>query len=157
MSKTVQDIDFDAFINIDLNRAQKTVQRKFLREVLQPEGLSVQEWRALLNLRRYGPCHLRALARYSLQDATPMGRALHALEARGFVRADADESDARRRLLSVTAEGEAKFAQLWPQALAFSRAIRDRLGSEGFDALQAALKSIQGLDGDPEPLDMAAE
>ena len=59
MEEPRSDIDFGAFININMDRAVRRLRAVFRAEALHEEGLSVQEWRALLNLARFGDCHLR--------------------------------------------------------------------------------------------------
>lgn len=136
-------LNFSDLINIDLNRANRFMQRKLYREALEPAGLSVQEWRAILNIYRHGPCHLRHLARASKLDATPLGKASVRLEKRGLVKSKPDREDARRKVLSVTDTGREKIMEIWPKATAISADLRTILGDVDYLAMQSALLRTQ--------------
>ena len=140
------DLNFDELINIDLNRANRRLQRLLYREVLEPAGFSVQEWRALLNLAKHGPCHIRELARASTLDATQLSRAAARLQKRGLVLSKSDAGDARRKILVVSPAGEKVVADIWPKAIAFSGRIRDALGAGEYQALQRALKRVREIE-----------
>lgn len=140
------DLDFDDFVNIDLARAMKRLQSNFQKNALKNAGLTLQEWRSLLNLARFGDTHLRELARLASLDATHTSRAALELENKGFVRRYDDEADSRRKRLAVTPEGHAVVDTVWAQARALDADVRKLLGKTRYRALREALKLIKEMD-----------
>ena len=139
MEEPRSDIDFGAFININMDRAVRRLRAVFRAEALHEEGLSVQEWRALLNLARFGDCHLRELARLASLDATHTGRAALELERKGLIRRSDDEHDGRRKRLHVTNAGHEVVDRVWAKALKLDARIQSRLGKTRYNAVKEAL------------------
>lgn len=137
--KPRNDIDFDAFININMDRAVRRLRAMFRADALQEEGLSVQEWRALLNLARFGNCHLRELARLASLDATHTSRAAMELERKGLIRRSDDENDGRRKRLRVTKVGHEVVNRVWAKALNLEARVQSRLGKTRYNAVKDAL------------------
>src|SRR3954468_4253548 len=74
-------------------------------ECLEPYGLTVTQFSILSRLNRSGPRSINSLAREMLTDRTTLGRNLRPLERAGLLTLGANESDARSRSLTITAEG----------------------------------------------------
>ncbi|MEO1795827.1 MAG: MarR family winged helix-turn-helix transcriptional regulator [Pseudomonadota bacterium] len=138
-------IDFAAFINIGLDRAMRHTRAAFVAGTLTGEGLSLQEWRSLLNLSRYGDCHLRELSRRAGLDATHTSRAITELEKRGYVRRYDDTEDSRRKRLCTTETGDDLVDRVWAQALGLDARIQQRLGKTRYRALVEALDMIREM------------
>jgi len=141
--KSREDIVFNDFANIAINRATASLQRVFLKETLEPENISIQEWRALLNLSRFGDCHLRELSRLASMDASNTSKAAAILEERGLIVRYDDKNDSRRKRLAVTDKGDALVDRVWAQALALDQRAKDRLGKTKYNALKASLAILQ--------------
>lgn len=159
MEEPRNEIDFDAFININMDRAFRRLRAMFRADALQEEGLSVQEWRALLNLARFGNCHLRELARLASLDATHTSRAAMELEKKGLIRRSDDENDGRRKRLRVTKAGHEVVDRVWAKALNLDARVRSRLGKTRYRAVKEALVILLAmpLEEEAEPEVRAAE
>lgn len=159
MEEPRNEIDFDAFININMDRAFRRLRAMFRADALQEEGLSVQEWRALLNLARFGDCHLRELARLASLDATHTSRAAMELEKKGLIRRSDDENDGRRKRLRVTKAGHVVVDRVWAKALNLDARVRSRLGKTRYRAVKEALVILLAmpLEEEAEPEVRAAE
>ena len=120
LRKSGAEIELGDFLNINMHRATRKLTLMFHRDVLRPEGLSIQEWRSLLNLGKFGDCHLRELSRLAGLDASYVSKATLELEKKGLVRSYDDSTDPRRKRLTVTKKGSAKIDRIWPQAVALS-------------------------------------
>ena len=152
LEKPRDDIEFGAFININLDRAMRRLRAVFRAEALHEEGLSVQEWRALLNLARFGDCHLRELARLAGLDATHTGRAALELERKGLIRRSDDERDSRRKRLCVTKVGHEVVDRVWAKALRLDARVRSRLGKTRYNAVKEALVILLELPAEDEAM-----
>ena len=149
-----QAIDYNDFININLNRATRKLQRIVVRDILQDEGFTVQEWRALLNLAKFGPCHLRELARLACFDPSPLGKAVVMMEERKLVKRVDDDHDARRKQISITTEGREIVDRIWPQMVNLSGHVKKQIGKTRYNALKDALEAILRMEdpADKTPL-----
>ncbi len=150
LGKPRNDIDFGAFININMDRVVRRLRAMFRADVLQEEGLSVQEWRALLNLARFGDCHLRELARLASLDATHTSRAALELEKKGLIRRSDDENDGRRKRLCVTRVGHEVVDRVWAKALDLDARIQSRLGKTRYNAVKEALVILLEMSAEEE-------
>ncbi|MEX0287005.1 MAG: MarR family winged helix-turn-helix transcriptional regulator [Paracoccaceae bacterium] len=130
VSRGRDDLDMGAFLNIRLIRTASKVALLFQREALRPNGLSVQEWRVLLNVAKLGDCHLRELSRIATIDPSHVSRGAKALEQRGLIQRNPDPDDARRTRLSVTDEGTELVDKIWPLAIDLNRRFAEEIGEE---------------------------
>lgn len=135
-------IEFDDFLNIRANRVANGLSLVFQRETLRPAGLSIQEWRVLLNLRRVGDCHLRKLTRLARVDVGHTSRAIKSLEAKDLIAAYDDSKDSRCKLLSVTEKGKKVVAEIWPRALDLNSRIESHVGKIRFRNFKLVLNEI---------------
>ncbi len=132
-------------VNVGVVRLANKLSLIFYKEALKPTGLSLQEWRTLVNLARTGNCHLRKLARVSGIDPAHTSRSLTLLEKKGLVKSSADSKDSRRKVLQLTQEGQHLVEKIWPQAKALSQSLRDQIGSEKMDAFLETLDQLLGF------------
>lgn len=135
-------------VNVGVVRLANKLSLIFYKEALKPTGLSLQEWRTLVNLARTGNCHLRKLARVSGIDPAHTSRSLTLLEKKGLVKSFTDTNDARRKVLQLTEQGQDLVEKIWPQAKALSQSLRDQIGSEKMDAFLETLDQLLGFTQD---------
>jgi DNA-binding MarR family transcriptional regulator len=79
------------------------------------------QWAALSKLHEVGPTSQNLLGRLTAMDAATIKGVVDRLMKRGFVRSEADDADARRRLLALTAAGRAFAETNYVDALAISQ------------------------------------
>ncbi len=137
-----QRIELTDFLNVNMHRATRKLTLMFHREVLRPEGLTIQEWRALANLGTYGTCHLRKLSRLARLDASHVSKAALELERKGLIQRHDDARDHRRKQMTVTDEGLATIYRIWPKAMALSARVEALIGKTKYKALNSALLAI---------------
>lgn len=68
-------------------------------------GLTVDSWRILAIIGRYGPVSAKDLAARSSNDAYHISRAIERLARKKLIRRDVDRKDRRRARLELTAAG----------------------------------------------------
>ncbi len=132
----------DEVINVVVVRLANKLSLIFYKEALKPTGLSLQEWRTLVNLARIGDCHLRRLARMSGIDPAHTSRSLSLLEKKGLVKSFVDANDSRRKILQLTKPGQELVEEIWPQAKALTQAMREQVGEEKMDAFVETLDQL---------------
>lgn len=133
------DLDMGAFVNVRLIRTAAKMALLFQREALRPNGMTVMEWRVLVNVAKLGDCHMRELSRTATIDASHVSRVTKTLEARGLIRRAADPDDKRRTRLTLTKDGMEMVDRIWPLALSLSDEVAAAIGGDTMDALDAAL------------------
>lgn len=144
-SQTNENIDYSMFLNIGLKRASRRLQSSFFHQCLVPHNLTIQEWRALLNLAKFGDCHVRELARLARIDPSHLAKAVSPLESRGLVVSRHDEKDGRRKRLAATEAGHELVETVWRNALRFDELVQSRLGEAQYQQLKSAVAAIQEL------------
>jgi DNA-binding MarR family transcriptional regulator len=141
MDVNIDEVASTLFVSMGLLRRQ-------LRAAGAPGDLSFPEVAALARLERGGPATAAELARVEQISAQSMGATLAALEDRGLIGRNADPSDGRRILLSVTPTGQAKLrdrrsARVHQIAAALSGFTKSELRQ-----IQAAAPLIERLAGE---------
>ncbi len=129
---------FDDFLNVYAIQLASKLQLLIQRKVLRPAGVSLQEWRILFSLARYGDSHLRLLSERGAMDVAHASRTATQLEQKGLVCRRDDPADQRRRLVILTPAGRLLFNRLWPEA----RRISDQVGRVYTAAEFKKLKSL---------------
>ena len=138
-----QDLDMGAFLNVRLIRTATKLALLFQRQALRPNGLTVQDWRVIVNLAKIGDCHLRELSRYSSIDPSHVSRGTKALETRGLIRRYADPKDGRRTRLCLTDAGMDLVDCIWPKALELNDQIATSIGQAQLSDVCKVLDEIR--------------
>ncbi|GAA1573868.1 MarR family transcriptional regulator [Kribbella hippodromi] len=91
-----------------------------------------------------GPTTVSALAERLEISKQGAGQIIDDLERRGYVERRTDPSDARARLLHLTARGEAALSTARRFHHSYERRLRRRLGDEAIDTLREVLAEMAG-------------
>lgn len=115
---------FDQSLPMALLRAREAVMRGF-RRLLRKHGLNEQEWRIMRALMETDALEIGELATRVFILKPSATRTVKNLEARGIVTRRRPDSDQRRSLIALTAEGRALFDELAPHSeLEYARITR---------------------------------
>jgi len=107
-------------------------------------GLTASQYSILAKLSRLGPLSINALAAEMVMDRTTTGRAILPLERDRLVAVEAG-SDARTKLVRLTAAGAKRFklaAAHWREA---QQEFEQAFGADDAVALRAALARVSAL------------
>lgn len=113
---------------------------------LAPLGLNIGQYALLANLARRGPIAPGAFATLMAMDRTTMGRNLQPLEREGLVEVAPDPDDRRARLVSLTAEGQARLAAARPVWASAQTDFETRFGVARTEALRELLADLIATD-----------
>jgi DNA-binding MarR family transcriptional regulator len=97
--------------------------------------LTIPEWRVMALLGAAPGLTASQVAEATPMDKVTISRAVRALTQAGRLRAQADDTDARRQRLSLTPEGMAVYARVAPRALELERELLADLDSADTAAL----------------------
>lgn len=114
------------------------------------ESLPPLQLSTLVTVELSGPLRLSELARREAVTAPTMSRVLTALDEAGLVSRAADPGDARGVLISVSAAGVSRLAELRSHRTALIARRLARLDETQRDALEAALPALEALLVDEE-------
>lgn len=140
--------DLQDFLPYLLNQAAEATSRGFEGVYKSSYGMTRTQWRVLANLGRFGAMTARDICRVSHIEKTKVSRAVAALEAEAMLARAPSPEDGRAELLSLTPRGQAVFAELGQQALAFDADLRAKLGPEIAARIDAILREIIALQAD---------
>jgi DNA-binding MarR family transcriptional regulator len=117
-----------------------------LRQVPVQEELTMSEISVLSRLDRDGPATPGAMAKAAQISAQGMGATLAALEERGYVQRQADPTDGRRVLMSVTDAGRRMLTnKKTARAEQLGKALSEGFTRDDLKTLMAAAKLIERL------------
>ena len=125
-----------------LRQAARHVTRLY-DAALEPVGLGLNQYAILARLGRLGPRPLGELAGNLVMDRSTLGHLLRPLEARGLVAIRTDARDGRRRLIGLTAAGEALRTQAAPLWHAAETRFAAAFGVAEAHALRVVCKRVE--------------
>lgn len=137
--------ELDQILNIRILSLASKMSLVFQRETLRPADITVQQWRALVSLARFGELHLRALAQHASQDPAHTSRVVKSMIAKGWVRSRADENDQRRINFELTDSGVALVEHYWPEAKQFAADVKELFSEEEFEQFKVMLERVTEL------------
>ena len=140
----------DTCLCLHVQRAARALARRF-DEALRPVGLTNGQFSLLMALNRPEPAAMGPVARLLAMDRTTLTAALKPLERLGLVAIEADPSDRRSRLLSLTGKGREVPAAAVPIWRAVHAEVEARLPEPGPDALRGALTALCRSNSPREP------
>lgn len=124
----------------NLRRAARAASQLYDEE-LRPAGLRVTQFTLLQVLHRAGPIRQGDLGEALALDSTTLSRTLRPLLRAGWIRG-LRGADRRERVYALAAAGRREMERaipLWERAQA---RLKQRLGAEGWQQLQAALPGV---------------
>lgn len=122
-----------------------------LHEGLLGSPFSLAEGRVLYELAHHETATAAELAAELALDPGYLSRILKGFERRGLIRRRRADTDARRRVLSLTAAGEEAFSLINVRSRNEVTAMLERLGVEDRQRLTDAMQAIEDLLGDNPP------
>lgn len=134
--------DLDQFLPYLLNQAAEATSAAFQVHYRAEYGMTRTQWRVMANLGKHGAMTAVEICRTTYIDKTKVSRAVLALEAAGLLLRGAVAGDRRQESLTLTKAGQDAFAVLGQRALAFDKALQDRLGAEQAKALADVLRGL---------------
>lgn len=125
---------------INLRRAANVVTESYDR-ILQPTGLTVNQYSLLINISRLEVCSVSDLAGYVGLDRTTLVRSLRPLLGLGYIK-DMSEKGQRNRQLQITKTGQQVLQQgevLWRKA---QSDLEQKVGKEKLEQLSEILSML---------------
>jgi DNA-binding MarR family transcriptional regulator len=115
--------------------------RARLDDIFRPIGLTALQYTALTVLERHDNMSSAQLARHSFVTAQSMADMIAALEAHGLIARHRDESDRRRLVVALTADGRALLDRYRDEVQALEDSMLAGLSGEQVAILRAALNT----------------
>ena len=134
--------DFEHSLPMALLRAREAAMGRF-RPMLRSHGLTEQQWRVVRVLAEKPGIDAGSLAKRSYLLAPSLTRILQHLENRRLIRRDADESDQRRSVFSLTGKGRRLFDAVAPDSELLYRDIEREFGRRNLNAMYRILAEFE--------------
>ncbi|MBX3455311.1 MarR family transcriptional regulator [Ferrovibrio sp.] len=125
-------------ISVAANRISGALSRHYAERF----GIGIPEWRVIANLGRYPGLTANEVAERSAMDKVTVSRAVAALEQKKLIARRRDAGDKRKSLLTLSAKGDAVYAEIVPLALGFERELLARLTPQERQALDSAIAKL---------------
>jgi len=106
------------------------------------EGLTATQFSTLMRLAEKGQASQNHLGRLAAMDIATTKGVVDRLKAKGLVRAEADASDKRRSLITLTEKGQALIARLQAAGTAITKETLAPLTESEQETLIALLKKL---------------
>lgn len=118
-------------LSILANRISSTLARAYAETF----DLTIPEWRVMAVLGRFAPLTANAICEATQMDKVTVSRAMQRLERAGRIERTTDETDRRRVLLRLSADGLDVYGRIAPLALDYEERLIADLTPEERDAL----------------------
>lgn len=133
--------DLDSFTPYRLTVAAKKLSDGLAKRYQSQYGISVPEWRVLVNLSQADGVSVRDIEAKVALEKSKVSRAATRLEAQGYIVKQINENDRRLVQLALTDKGRALMDELLPMARDFQLQIEAQLGSV-FAAFEQGLDNL---------------
>jgi DNA-binding MarR family transcriptional regulator len=143
---TETDFDLQDFLPYLLNQAAEAASRGFQASYKSAYGMTRTQWRVLAHLGKFGALTARDICARTHVEKTKVSRAVAALEEAGWLSRSPSPQDRRAEILVLTDRGREVFADLGQRAIAYDRALRETIGPQAADRLDALLRRIIAQD-----------
>lgn len=130
------------FLPYRLSILSNRVSRAIAARYAETFDLSIPEWRVIAVLGRTPNLTAKEIAEATEMDKVAVSRAVARLVSSKRVQARADRDDARRQILSLTAQGESVHARIAPIALASEEKLLSALSAKEREHLDALLDRL---------------
>ncbi len=117
----------DESLPIMLLRAREALLRH-IRPILLAHDITEQQWRVLRVLQESGPLEPTELGERCVVLTPSLTRILAALEKRGLIRREKHETDKRKQVVHLAAEGESLIREIAPAAKKIYNALEESFG-----------------------------
>ncbi|MGB3278694.1 MAG: MarR family winged helix-turn-helix transcriptional regulator [Pseudorhodobacter sp.] len=145
MPKPLPDFDLERYLPYRLTVIAGRLSTELANQYKKTFGISVPEWRVLLNVAYTQDLSVRDIERRVGLEKSKVSRAASKLEAKGYLTKQVDSSDRRLLKLEVTDKGQELLAKLIPLAQAYQQELKALLGDQEA-TLHQALDRLMGLD-----------
>ncbi|MEM7188509.1 MAG: homoprotocatechuate degradation operon regulator HpaR [Pseudomonadota bacterium] len=132
---------------IALIRAREGVMTP-IREMLEPTGLTEQQWRVLRVLDERGAQDASTLADRASLLFPSLTRIAQTLQKKGLVHQKRDEADRRRQIIDIAPEGRQIIADNTERAAQIAEEFKKTLGPENYETLLDLLAMLRRDGGD---------
>jgi len=130
---------------IALLRARERVMGP-IRALLMDVGVTEQQWRVLRVLQESGPLDPTRIANQACLLLPSLTRILQKLEDKGLLGRTPDETDGRKQVVQITADGEALVAANLDASIEVMEQVRAQMGPKRYDALLDLLNDLDRRD-----------
>lgn len=137
----MDDFDLAEFLPYQLTVAAARVSRAFAERYRTDFGLSIPEWRVLAHLSHSGTVSVREIHARVDMDKSKVSRAAARLVAAGYIEKHENSADRRLIGLTLTPEGRALVARIFPIVRSYQAELIARLGPES-EPLRRALAAL---------------
>ena len=114
----------------------------FTTHLAKRHHISVNEFRMLMTLGRWGDQASHELAESTGVSAMSVSRAVSALEKNGRIKVETDPANRRRKRLSLTAEGRALYEHVEPQSDRVAEYLFSRLTAQEIASLDRIVDKL---------------
>jgi DNA-binding MarR family transcriptional regulator len=142
MSDYSNGFDLDDFLPYLLNQAAEATSHGFQAIYRDRYNLTRTQWRVMANLGKFGAMTARDICAISHIEKTKVSRAVAALEQSAMLLRTPSETDRRAEVLSLTAKGQATFAELGQLAIGFDHHLRTALGTAEAEQFASTLRRL---------------
>lgn len=125
-------------LSILSNRVSRAIAARYAKTF----DLTIPEWRIIAVLGRRPGLTAKEIAEATEMDKVAVSRAVARLTAARRIAARADTQDARRQILSLTAQGESVHARIAPIALESEQRLLTSLSARDREHLDALLERL---------------
>lgn len=126
-------------LSVVSNKASSLIARAYQARF----GLTIQEWRIIAVLGAGQALTAQAVCEATAMDKVTVSRAIRRLDQRGLVGRRPNPSDKRASDVTLTADGEAIYAEVAPLALSYETAMVEDLAPHERDQLMGLLEKLE--------------
>lgn len=143
MSHKRPELQLSEFLPYRINLLAQRIGHSLSEIYTQDFGITISEWRVLLWTNIHPNLTASDICDLTYMDKTKVSRIISALEKRGLIQREADQSDQRSYHLSLTASGYTLIDQIIPRAIDWEKALINSLDKAEYDSILQSIKKLE--------------
>ena len=147
----------DDFLPYQVSVLADTLSRSLARVYSQRFGITIPEWRVLVQLNNESPLTAQEVAYRTSMEKPRVSRALVRLNKSGLIERSQHCSDRRVALLALSRLGKKRVAEIIPYALAWQEKLRSTVGSDELQTLLDTSRKVTRVLREKPGRDLAQE
>ena len=136
------DFDIRKFIPYLLNQAAEESSLAFQRIYKDRYGMLRGEWRVLFHLGIYDRMTAKEITNRARIHKTKVSRAVHKMQAKGYLNRVQDQNDRRKEWLQLTTQGRTVYEDLRRAAQAYDKALLEAFSDTDIAVLKRILSRL---------------
>jgi len=137
-------IKLDAFLPYRIANLSSNISEAFSAVYMHEYGISIAQWRILVNLFEHGFVTAKELGSLASMDKSTVSRAIKTMLDMGYLVKKINSNDKRAYFVELSNKGKALYHKISPKALEWEANLKSGISEQEYDCFMSVLLKLDG-------------